>query len=332
MTSPECETNLLQALGIAVLERVPGRKISVVGIPPPWLRNLLGSQQPYLTFRELGLCSPFLAGFLEEAEDHWEGSGTVLESGTWSQRNLMDEEAAFEAWALRSGGREFLLVQVLKNFDQQRAVYQKLCDMALSYESLGRRHRALGEANDALETRNREVERVNILKTDFLASMSHELRTPLNAIAGFSKLLQEESAGALNREQQGYVQHIATASNHLLSLINDILDLAKIEAGHLELQREPFFFSEALTEVLSTIGPLARAKNISIGTRVCSDDEVYADRLRFKQILQLTEQCDQVHAQLWRGCHYMLPRRLMHHHCFDGQRHRHSYRREGRYL
>ena len=89
----------------------------------------------------------------------------------------------------------------------------------------------------------------------------------------------------LNTEQRNYVRHIATASHHLLALINEILDLAKIEAGHLELQPERFNFSEALIEVLSTIRPLARAKSINIATRLCPSDLIYADRLRFKQIL-----------------------------------------------
>jgi signal transduction histidine kinase len=129
------------------------------------------------------------------------------------------------------------------------------------------------------------VERVNQLKSEFLASMSHELRTPLNAIVGFSRLLEEQNVGTLNAEQMNYVQHVAKASHHLLALINDILDLSKIEAGYLELNPECFELSEALAEVLSTIRPLARTKNINMAIRVSNRDTIYADRLRFKQIL-----------------------------------------------
>ncbi len=144
---------------------------------------------------------------------------------------------------------------------------------------------SLTAANQELELRNREVERATKLKSKFLASMSHELRTPLNAIVGFSDLLAEETAGELNDKQKRFVNHIKQGSAHLLQLINDILDLSKIEAGQLELRCEDFQVKDALPEVLSTIRPLAMAKNIQVQTRLENDQPVYADRVRFKQIL-----------------------------------------------
>ena len=143
----------------------------------------------------------------------------------------------------------------------------------------------LAAANKELDLRNREVERATRLKSRFLASMSHELRTPLNAIVGFSDLLAEQTAGALNDKQKRFVNHIKQGSAHLLQLINDILDLSKIEAGQLELRSERFHVSEALPEVLSTIRPLAMAKQITIQHLQEADLPVYADRVRFKQIL-----------------------------------------------
>src|SRR6266436_1733717 len=143
----------------------------------------------------------------------------------------------------------------------------------------------LAAANKALELQNREVERATRLKSKFLASMSHELRTPLNAIVGFSDLLAEQTAGQLNDKQKRFVNHIKQGSSHLLQLINDILDLSKIEAGQLELRCEGFQISEALPEVLSTIRPLAMAKQITVEHKLESDLPVYADRVRFKQIL-----------------------------------------------
>ena len=285
MNALDHETHLLSALGITVLERGTGVELSVVGTPPNWFDHLLRSVESHVTPKDIVLLSPFLADFLQEADSLWSGGDGILESGTWSQRNLDGDETAFEAWALRSGGRRFLLIKLLPDFERQRAVFQTLCDTALSLESLDREHRELHEARDALETRNREVERVNQLKTEFLASISHELRTPLNAIVGFSKLLQEGTAGTLNVEQQIYVQHVATASHHLLALINEILDLSKIEAGHFELNLECFTFSEALSEVLCTVRPLARVKDINVVIRLGQGDAIYADRLRFKQIL-----------------------------------------------
>ncbi len=139
--------------------------------------------------------------------------------------------------------------------------------------------------NEQLEVRNREVERATQLKSKFLASMSHELRTPLNAIVGFSELLGEQTAGQLNDKQKRFVDHIKHGSTHLLQLINDILDLSKIEAGQLELRCEDFQVEDALPEVLSTIRSLAMAKNIQIQHQAGTVRPVYADRVRFKQIL-----------------------------------------------
>src|SRR5580704_3197147 len=144
---------------------------------------------------------------------------------------------------------------------------------------------SLAASNQELELRNREVERVTKLKSKFLASMSHELRTPLNAIVGFSDLLGEQTAGQLNDKQKRFVAHIKQGSAHLLQLINDILDLSKIEAGQLELRCENFQIEDALPEVLSTIRPLAMAKTIQIEQKVETGQYVYADRVRFKQIL-----------------------------------------------
>src|SRR6266478_2634364 len=144
---------------------------------------------------------------------------------------------------------------------------------------------SLAASNQELELRNREVQRATQMKSKFLASMSHELRTPLNAIVGFSDLLAEQTAGQLNDKQKRFVNHIKQGSSHLLQLINDILDLSKIEAGQLELRSEEFLVKDALPEVLSTIHPLAMAKSIRVEQKMESNSLVKSDRVRFKQIL-----------------------------------------------
>ncbi len=144
---------------------------------------------------------------------------------------------------------------------------------------------SLALANRQLELRNREVEQATKLKSKFLASMSHELRTPLNAIVGFSGLLADGTAGALNDKQKRFVAHTKDGAHHLLQLINDILDLSKIEAGQLEIRCEDFQVRDALPEVLSTIRPLAMAKNIHVDHNLVAARSIYADRVRFKQIL-----------------------------------------------
>ncbi len=136
-----------------------------------------------------------------------------------------------------------------------------------------------------LELRNQEVERANRLKTEFLARMSHELRTPMNAILGFSELLSEEAEGPLNETYKRFVSHIQSGARHLLTLINDVLDISKIEAGRTELRCEDFGAADALSEVLSVISPLADVKKIRVNSQVERDVQVCADRTRFKQIL-----------------------------------------------
>jgi len=139
--------------------------------------------------------------------------------------------------------------------------------------------------NRELEARNHEVERATQLKSTFLASMSHELRTPLNAIVGFSGLLADEIGGPLNEKQRRFVGHIKQGSAHLLQLINDILDLSKIEAGQLDIHCQDFDLQEALAEALSTIRPLAMARGITLRENFETAGFVHADRLRFRQIL-----------------------------------------------
>ncbi|MBI1899254.1 MAG: PAS domain S-box protein [Acidobacteria bacterium] len=138
--------------------------------------------------------------------------------------------------------------------------------------------------NRELALRNQEVESANRLKSEFLASMSHELRTPLHTIIGFCELLIEELEGPLNKKQERFLGHIHQDSNHLLELINDILDLSKIEAGRLELRPETFSVSAAVDEALATIRPRAAAKSIHLDNRA-GGGEIRADPVRFKEIL-----------------------------------------------
>jgi len=149
----------------------------------------------------------------------------------------------------------------------------------------GQYTKKLAETNRELELRSREIERADRLKSEFLASMSHELRTPLHTIIGFSELLGEELEGPLNEKQKRFIQHIHNDSMHLLQLINDILDLSKIEAGRLELRPEPFDVATVVTESLASIRALADAKMLSLETGLDVPAALEADRLRVKQVL-----------------------------------------------
>jgi PAS domain S-box-containing protein len=139
--------------------------------------------------------------------------------------------------------------------------------------------------NEQLEARNREVEQANRLKNEFLASMSHELRTPLHTIIGFSELLTEQLEGPLGEKQQRFIGHILQDARHLLELINEILDISKIESGRLELKRESFDFSQCVEEVLAGIRHQAAARNITLENKNRFHSSLHADRLRVKEIL-----------------------------------------------
>lgn len=136
-----------------------------------------------------------------------------------------------------------------------------------------------------LEVKNAEIEQANRLKSEFLASMSHELRTPLHTIIGFSQLLAEELEGPLSPKQKRFVGHILRDSQHLVDLINGILDISKIEAGKLELHPENFNAIDATNEVVDSIASLAATKSIAIEKNLCEPFAMRGDRVRFKQIL-----------------------------------------------
>ncbi|NPE29454.1 PAS domain S-box protein [Methanococcoides sp. SA1] len=131
-----------------------------------------------------------------------------------------------------------------------------------------------------------EAEAANISKSKFLTNMSHELRTPLNSIIGFSQMLNSNPFGNLNEKETKYSYNIITSGKHLLDLINDILDISKIESGEMELEFEKFSLSFFICDMVNIIKHLADEKNIEICNQFRSESiEMHADRLRMKQIL-----------------------------------------------
>ncbi len=131
-----------------------------------------------------------------------------------------------------------------------------------------------------------ELEAANLAKSQFLANMSHELRTPLNAIIGFSEMLADKTFGELNARQLKYSNNILNSGRHLLQLINDILDLAKVEAGRVELMRSTFDIAKALSEVQTIVKTLANKKGIGLEFEVGANlAPFFADEAKFKQIM-----------------------------------------------
>ncbi len=183
---------------------------------------------------------------------------------------------------LPEGPEEGHVMCVLRDVSQRRGHEESI---RVLNQRLEKRSSELASANQELSERNQEVERANRLKSEFLASMSHELRTPLNTILGFSELLSEQNAGPLNDKQKRFLTHIQRDASHLLELINDVLDLSKIEAGRLELRLEKFPMAVAVAEVLTSIRPLAATKSLRLDSDLDTQLQLQADRLRFKEIL-----------------------------------------------
>jgi signal transduction histidine kinase len=152
-------------------------------------------------------------------------------------------------------------------------------------ERISVRTSQLAALNTELKRRNDELTHASRMKSDFLAGISHELRTPLHAVAGYIDLLAEEGRDSLTVRQKRFVDHLQRGTDHLLELINDLLDLSKIEAGGLNLKLEWFTVIDALAEVTNTTAPLASAKSIAVEANIVSELCVRADRIRFKQIL-----------------------------------------------
>jgi signal transduction histidine kinase len=137
-----------------------------------------------------------------------------------------------------------------------------------------------------IQDKSRQLEIANRHKSEFLANMSHELRTPLNAIIGFSEVLDERYFGVLNDKQAEYVKDIHSSGRHLLQLINDILDLSKIEAGRMELEVGDFDLPAALQNALTLVRERAQRHSIALGLDVDSRIGTFrADERKFKQIM-----------------------------------------------
>src|SRR5258706_521592 len=141
---------------------------------------------------------------------------------------------------------------------------------------------------DVTERKRNEqkIQEASRMKSEFLANMSHELRTPLNGIIGFSEFLVDEKPGQLNAKQKEYLNDILNSGRHLLQLINDVLDLSKVEGGKMELFPESFSLSKSMDEVCAVVSPLAKKKNVAIDKDISrAVENVTLDQQKFKQVL-----------------------------------------------
>lgn len=144
----------------------------------------------------------------------------------------------------------------------------------------------LDQVNSELRLAKETAESADRLKSAFLATMSHELRTPLNSIIGFTGVLLQGLAGPLNEEQEKQLGFVKNSAQHLLELINEVLDISKIEAEQVRLSPEVFLIPSSIRKVLQIVTPLAEKKHLSLTSNISPEvGEIYTDRRRFEQIL-----------------------------------------------
>jgi PAS domain S-box-containing protein len=181
----------------------------------------------------------------------------------------------------QAGTRTYTLI--VRDISERVAAEEALRDQA---ESLERSAAELTALNEELSRRQSDLERAMTARSRFYASMSHELRTPINAILGYSTLLLENIYGALNEKQAEGIQRTHKAAKHLLELVNDVLDLSKIEAGKVDLRPQPVSFPSLIEDLFVTVRPLADQHNAPLALEHQGDPlRIVSDPRRVRQIL-----------------------------------------------
>ena len=186
------------------------------------------------------------------------------------------------------------LLNILEDFGAERARFQEtqravlniLDDFGEEQQRFESTQKAVLNILEDLDTEKRSAEEANRMKSEFLVNMSHELRTPLNAIMGFAKLMAHGKVGPVSAQQQEFLGDILTSSKHLLDLINDVLDLAKVEAGKMDFYPAPIDLTQLVGEVRDVLRGMAATKRINVDTDIhprCTGVEL--DAAKLKQVL-----------------------------------------------
>jgi signal transduction histidine kinase/CheY-like chemotaxis protein/HPt (histidine-containing phosphotransfer) domain-containing protein len=265
--TPKTTDDLFAPFDFAVFEQVPGGLFRALGRLPAWLEIGPGPA-------DLAEQFPMIEIFLSECEAGWE-TGEPVQSDVWTESRACGGEIYLQAVAVAAGGRRFI---GLRSLPQELFTYQQLFhDFELAKERVE-------SLNRELDLKRREAERATQAKSDFLAAMSHEIRTPLNAIIGMADVL---SSTSLTRDQQKYVEIFQRNGVALLNLINDILDLSKVEAGHVELEATDLDLREVIARTLEVVEVRASAKGLWMRQTIAADVPRYliGDPSRLRQIV-----------------------------------------------
>jgi len=201
----------------------------------------------------------------------------AIETGGYLAVLVLTAQPDHKLRALQAGARDF----VSKPFDLSEVSMRvhNMLEVQLLHQDAQRR-------TEQAEARSELSETANLTKNQFLANMSHELRTPLNGIIGFTEFLIDENPGPLKPKQKEYLGDVLNCARHLLQLINDVLDLAKVDAGKMELYPEIFPVHKAVEEVAAVIKAIAQKKHIVVGIEIGAGlDAVKLDQRKFKQVL-----------------------------------------------
>ena len=244
------------------------------------LKNNRPPQKDELTDQDLHELFVKYKGLLKERERDkafWEATNKNLEA---SYRKL-DELIENRTVELRAVNE-----QLQQDITARKQVEEELRKHREHLEELVKERTSdLEEKTVELEQANIRLQEIDRLKSVFLASMSHELRTPLNSIIGFTGVILRGMSGEVNERQREQLTVVKKSANHLLSLINDILDISKIEAGKVELSLEEFNLDDVVREVAELLSPAAGEKGLELLMEALEGITLYSDRRRVKQVL-----------------------------------------------
>jgi len=216
---------------------------------------------------------------LEELLEETQRQGAELQTQQEELR-VSNEELEVQARSLKESQAQLE--------SQQAELEQTNAQLEEQAQLLGHQRDELAAAQSVLAERAAELERANQYKSEFLANMSHELRTPLNSSLILAKILADNRGGNLTEEQVKFAQTISSAGNDLLAIINDILDLSKIEAGKVELAPEPVVIARIIDDLVTTFQPVAQIKGLRLEAAAAADApvRVETDPQRLSQILR----------------------------------------------